>query len=434
MQQTKEGEMMKEKGITLIVLVITIIVLLILSGVSIAMITGENGIIKQTHYAKEETIKASEKEAIELNVINYEFNKSKDYLIGISLYDKTVENSLIWDVIITKNPSKTYGTNWQYISKNTEIKDYGKTKNEWVVNYETGEIVELDDYTRLTHGENLGVKDGLIFNVDPSIIENTDIEDLKNGNTEILGQNVELMNFNWNEQSGLTSKEFNFDGTNDYIKVKFDEQEQKQQLAEKGFTFEYYGRIQEGKSYNEKNQEINSEYHGIFCYWNGNEKEQAKLRFGTHKYANNDTIHIKWNAADGLYEEESDYCEDTYVWNIAYPIQDFQYGDEIYATIVLDTENEIEKSGKKYYKATLYVNGKKLYEGNYNKKQWEHFKNDELAKLKYFCIGRSSMTGEGWWHYAKLNTYACRLYNKPLTENEVKNNYDKSVAYHESIK
>ena len=85
MQQTKEGEMMKEKGITLIVLVITIIVLLILSGVSIAMITGENGIIKQTHYAKEETIKASEKEAIELNVINYEFNKSKDYLIGISL-------------------------------------------------------------------------------------------------------------------------------------------------------------------------------------------------------------------------------------------------------------------------------------------------------------------------------------------------------------
>ena len=33
-----------EKGITLIALVITIIVLLILAGVSISMLTGENGI------------------------------------------------------------------------------------------------------------------------------------------------------------------------------------------------------------------------------------------------------------------------------------------------------------------------------------------------------------------------------------------------------
>ena len=131
----------------------------------------------------------------------------------------------------------------------------------------------------------------------------------------------------------------------------------------------------------------------------------------------------------------SDYSNEEEVpWNIAYPIQEFQYGDEIYYTIVLDTEKEVEKDGEKYYKATLYVNGKKLYEGNYNKKQWENFINEHLENSKYFCIGRSSMSNEGWWHYTKLNTYACRLYNKPLTENEVKNNYDKSVAYHESIK
>ena len=35
------------KGITLIALVITIIVLLILAGVSIAMLTGDNGILTQ---------------------------------------------------------------------------------------------------------------------------------------------------------------------------------------------------------------------------------------------------------------------------------------------------------------------------------------------------------------------------------------------------
>ena len=35
------------QGITLIALVVTIVVLLILAGVSISMLTGENGIIKQ---------------------------------------------------------------------------------------------------------------------------------------------------------------------------------------------------------------------------------------------------------------------------------------------------------------------------------------------------------------------------------------------------
>ena len=44
--------MRKEKGITLIALVVTIVVLLILAGVSISMLTGENGIITQANNAK----------------------------------------------------------------------------------------------------------------------------------------------------------------------------------------------------------------------------------------------------------------------------------------------------------------------------------------------------------------------------------------------
>ena len=43
------------KGITLIALVVTIVVLLILAGVSIAMLGGENGIIKQAQDSKEKT-------------------------------------------------------------------------------------------------------------------------------------------------------------------------------------------------------------------------------------------------------------------------------------------------------------------------------------------------------------------------------------------
>ena len=43
------------KGITLIALIITIIVLLILAGVSIAMLTGENGILTQASKAATQT-------------------------------------------------------------------------------------------------------------------------------------------------------------------------------------------------------------------------------------------------------------------------------------------------------------------------------------------------------------------------------------------
>ena len=44
-----------KRGITLIVLVVTIVVLLILAGVSIAMLSGENGIITQTFKATIQT-------------------------------------------------------------------------------------------------------------------------------------------------------------------------------------------------------------------------------------------------------------------------------------------------------------------------------------------------------------------------------------------
>ncbi|MEI3356289.1 MAG: hypothetical protein V8R81_04385 [Clostridia bacterium] len=53
---------MRENGITLIALVITIIVLLILASVSIAMLTGNNGILTQAKHAKQATIEAAEKE------------------------------------------------------------------------------------------------------------------------------------------------------------------------------------------------------------------------------------------------------------------------------------------------------------------------------------------------------------------------------------
>ena len=57
-----------ENGITLIALVITIIVLLILAGVSIATLTGDNGILTRANDAKEKTEEAEDIEKIRLAI------------------------------------------------------------------------------------------------------------------------------------------------------------------------------------------------------------------------------------------------------------------------------------------------------------------------------------------------------------------------------
>ena len=81
MKRNKRILKRKEEGITLIALVITIIVLLILAGVSIAMLTGENGILSQAQRAKEETEKAQKEEQNILD--NYE-NDLSFYTKGVN--------------------------------------------------------------------------------------------------------------------------------------------------------------------------------------------------------------------------------------------------------------------------------------------------------------------------------------------------------------
>ena len=81
MKNLKMKAFKSTKGITLIALVVTIIILLILAGVSIAMLTGNNGILTQGKRAKEEQAHAAVKEGIMLLYNEYktkqEVNASK---------------------------------------------------------------------------------------------------------------------------------------------------------------------------------------------------------------------------------------------------------------------------------------------------------------------------------------------------------------------
>ena len=74
MKSRTKSQLKPNNGITLIALVITIIVLIILAGVSIAMLVGENGIITQAQRAAQETEQAQVEEQRQLAMLEAAMN------------------------------------------------------------------------------------------------------------------------------------------------------------------------------------------------------------------------------------------------------------------------------------------------------------------------------------------------------------------------
>ena len=68
----------KQKGITLIALVVTIVVLLILAGVSISLVLNNNGAISKAKQAAEETDAAGAKDEMSLYLANLKIDKEQD--------------------------------------------------------------------------------------------------------------------------------------------------------------------------------------------------------------------------------------------------------------------------------------------------------------------------------------------------------------------
>ena len=127
--------MKNQKGITLIALVITIIVLLILAGVSIAMLTGENGILTQANNSKSETAKAEAVERINLalNAVKAEIyeqqvtNKTFKPAPTATTLDSAITGSLTLDgITATAEADNTY---WYTIANSVLTLHYKSTTN-----------------------------------------------------------------------------------------------------------------------------------------------------------------------------------------------------------------------------------------------------------------------------------------------------------------
>ena len=77
-----------EKGITLISLVVTIVVLLILAGITIGIVTSDNGLIKNANDAKEQTEISNEKEIIDEATLQAMGNNKRGNLVQDELQEQ----------------------------------------------------------------------------------------------------------------------------------------------------------------------------------------------------------------------------------------------------------------------------------------------------------------------------------------------------------
>lgn len=99
----------REKGITLIALAITIVVLIILAGITIGAITGDNGIINQTKNAKDDTQYAQWEEKIDVAIIDAE-NKNRNTTMD-DVIDELIDKKVINDESQVDKDTGTITTN-----------------------------------------------------------------------------------------------------------------------------------------------------------------------------------------------------------------------------------------------------------------------------------------------------------------------------------
>ena len=141
----------KMQGITLIALVITIIVLLILAGVTISTLTGDNGILTQATNAKIMTEISQLKEEIDLYVVGEELNSVE----GIDRYPIIKEETM------------------ESIDKDLLSIELKQKMSKWANKAQNGEIatIETIDYSKFYKIDKEKVQSANAFGGDLYLIE-----------------------------------------------------------------------------------------------------------------------------------------------------------------------------------------------------------------------------------------------------------------------
>ena len=154
---------MKNKGVTLIALAVTIVVMLILAGVTISVLNGENGIVKQAQKAKEESKIKELKEKVRIDIAGKRVeNINGELRVSVlkEILDKYFDNVPVEKQITSETKLKAKEEYGKYEMKISDI-DVGE------ITYETSYTIFKD-----VNGEQVPIPEGYIVseNSDENIV------------------------------------------------------------------------------------------------------------------------------------------------------------------------------------------------------------------------------------------------------------------------
>lgn len=162
----------RNKGITLIALVITIIILLILAGVTIVTLTGENGILTRASEASEKTSIGQEIEQIKLAILdvtsnNMEISNSNEWNSSDLLSSLKNQNPDSDVEVSSKRPGEDYlylvtiGNNKYGITKDNQVVHLeGGIFNQYIYVSEVNEEIPTFEFTNTVTQKDIDVVTG----------------------------------------------------------------------------------------------------------------------------------------------------------------------------------------------------------------------------------------------------------------------------------
>ena len=212
-QNQMKERMQKNNGITLIALVITIIVLLILAGVTIATLTGDNGILTKATESKEQTELADEKEKVELSATgaltkgnggeisqeNLEEELGKYFETGKYAVEAGTNEDGTEGYIVTITEKDPNGRKY-FVDKNGNVEDY---------------IVREPEEPTEGTGTNFKMTYGVI---EVEFLSGTSYNTTSTPNHPILKEG--MTGITYNEETGETTNVSNSNGTDWYSYVE----------------------------------------------------------------------------------------------------------------------------------------------------------------------------------------------------------------------
>lgn len=373
---------------------------------TISSVVGDNGVLTQAQKASIETNIASEKEAIEFNMVDIagdliagkEIPEEKYMGEELSEMKSVVEGD--WKSVIVGD--KTYEDGWYLLKKEDNIPNYGNAKSNWLINYNTGEIIGLEDGNyRIANANTSGalVDSTLKLNIDPSNLQDISKWESNGIKVSFIGKNKE------DENSGVKETEIKFDGVDDYLKIEGVDVNKSD-----GITFEFYGKNYEASIYPlEKN------------YFEDNGTLTLKIssfRIRLDPFKN--MIGCNFGTGDSKSDLKDQSISDGVHW---FYFKDLILNDEYnYFSITIDFKTN---------KVTLYNLGNKVKSTKCDKNYLDsgNIFNNSIPFTVGLHVGGSTAVSS----YNKFDLYACRLYTRVLSDKEIAQNYIATTNYHNEL-